>query len=72
MNLLLDRDTALRNGELAKLKEQLGACAAPLDPAGDSAMSGKFELACEHGTLKIDLILAPTSPPTLQKLEFSR
>ncbi len=71
MNVLLDRDAALRNGELANLKERLGTCAAPPDPASDTAMSGKFELACERGTLKIDLILAPTSPPTLQKLEFS-
>lgn len=72
LNFLLDRDAALRNGELAKLKEQLGTCTAPPDPTGDTAMSGKFELGCERGTLKIDLILAPTSPPTLQKLEFSR
>jgi D-alanyl-D-alanine-carboxypeptidase/D-alanyl-D-alanine-endopeptidase len=72
MNFFLDRDAGLRNADLAKLREKLGACGAPADPAAETAMSARFELACEHGTLKVDLILAPTSPPTLQKLEFSQ
>ena len=72
MNFPLDRDSTLRNADIAKLKAELGACAAPASPSSDTAMSGNFELACERGTLKISLTLAPTSPPTLQKLEFSR
>jgi serine-type D-Ala-D-Ala carboxypeptidase/endopeptidase len=72
MNFLMDRDAVLRNEDIAKLKAELGACAAPSSPSSDTAMSGSFELACERGTLKISLTLAPASPPTLQKLEFSK
>lgn len=72
MNFLMDRDPILRNADIAKLKAELGACAAPTSPSSDTALSGSFELACERGTLKISLTLAPTSLPTLQKLEFSK
>jgi CubicO group peptidase (beta-lactamase class C family) len=72
MNFLMDRDSLLRNADIAKLKTELGACAAPNSPSSDTAMSGNFELTCERGTLKVSLTLAPTAPPSLQKLEFSR
>ena len=72
MNFPLDRDSTLRNADIAKLKSELGACAAPTGASSDTAMSGNFELSCERGTLKISLTLAPTAPPTLQRLEFSR
>lgn len=72
MNFLLDKEAALRNEEIAKLKADLGACAAPVSPSSDTAMSGDFEFKCERGVLKVSLTLAPTTPPTLQKLEFSR
>jgi hypothetical protein len=72
MNFLMDRDSLLRNADIAKLKTELGACAAPTSPSSDTAMSGNFELSCERGTLKVSLTLAPTAPPSLQKLEFSR
>jgi hypothetical protein len=72
MNFFLDRDAALRNADIAQIKSKLGACHAPAVPTADSAMSGTFEFTCERGTLKINLILAPTPKPALQKLEFTQ
>ena len=72
MNFFLDRDAALRNADIAKLKAALGACRPPVAPGSDTAMSASFELPCERGTLKVNLILAPTVKPALQKLEFTQ
>ena len=71
MNFLMDRDAPLRNREIADLKQRLGACqpAAPAD--SDTAMSVTLSFACERGALKARVILAPTSPASLQTLEFT-
>jgi CubicO group peptidase (beta-lactamase class C family) len=72
MNLLLDRDATLRNAEIAALKAKTGACAAAPPYSADSAMGGTFELACERGKVKVTLLLAPTAPASLQRLEFAQ
>jgi CubicO group peptidase (beta-lactamase class C family) len=72
MNLLLDRDAKLRNAEIAELKEKTGACKASPPYSSDSAMGGTFELACERGTVKVTLLLAPTPRASLQRLEFAK
>jgi CubicO group peptidase (beta-lactamase class C family) len=74
MNFFLDRDAALRNADIAALKQKTGACAPPppASASADGALSGTFEFACEHGSIKVNLILAPTTPPALQKLEFTQ
>jgi hypothetical protein len=41
-----------------------------LDEA-DSAMSGAFTYPCERGRLRVHVLLAPTVPTKIQKLEFS-
>lgn len=66
MNFLLDRSAANWGAELAKLKDQVGACstAEPLAPMG--AMSTAFRLNCEKGKLDGNLLLAPTDPVTIQ------
>jgi D-alanyl-D-alanine-carboxypeptidase/D-alanyl-D-alanine-endopeptidase len=71
MNLLLDRSATLRNAEIAALKVTTGACAAAPPYSADSAMGGTFELACERGKLKATILLAPTTPASLQRLEFA-
>jgi hypothetical protein len=76
MNFFLDRDATLRDADIAALKQTTGACtppSAPAFPAGtsDGALSASLEFTCEHGTIKVNLILAPTAKPTLQKLEFT-
>jgi hypothetical protein len=72
MNLLLDRDATLRNAEIAALKQKSGACAAAPPYSADSATGGTFELACERGRVKLTLLLAPTTPASLQRLEFAQ
>ncbi|KTE41899.1 MULTISPECIES: serine hydrolase domain-containing protein [unclassified Sphingopyxis] len=70
MNFLMDRSAANWAAELAKLKDQLGACptAEPLAPMG--AMATAFRLNCEKGKLDGMLLLAPTTPVTIQALRL--
>jgi hypothetical protein len=72
MNFFLDRDAALRNADIAALRQKVGACTPPPSASADGAMSGTFEFTCERGGIKVNLILAPTATPTLQKLEFTQ
>jgi D-alanyl-D-alanine-carboxypeptidase/D-alanyl-D-alanine-endopeptidase len=71
VNFLPDREAALRNADIATLKRKVGACRAKPPYTSVSAMGGTFDLACERGKLKVTLLLAPTAPTTLQKLEFA-
>lgn len=71
MNVLLDRDAPHRNAELASLKARLGACRAPQPTRTDSAMSTVVNWTCERGALQARLLLAPTTPASLQTLDFS-
>lgn len=70
MNFLLDRSAANWAAELAKLKAAVGDCptAEPLTPTG--AMSANFRLNCTKGQLDGMLLLAPTTPATVQALRF--
>ncbi len=70
MNFLMDRSAENWAAELAKLKDQLGACpvAEPLAPMG--AMATAFRLNCEKGRLDGMLLLAPTTPVTIQALRL--
>ena len=70
MNFLMDRSAANWAAEFAELKEAVGECPAdePLAPMG--AMSTAFRLNCEKGKLDGVLLLAPTTPATVQALRF--
>ena len=70
MNLLLDRDAARRNTELAELKAKLGACRAADPIHSDSAMTTILTFPCERGALQAGVLLAPTTPMSMQRLEF--
>lgn len=71
MNVLLDRDAAHRNAEIAVLKARLGACRAAEPIVTDTATSATVRYPCERGTLQARLLLAPTTPASVQVLEFS-
>lgn len=71
MNVLLDRDAQRRNAEIAALKTKLGACRAANPIIADNAMSGILTFPCERGTLGVRVTLAPTTPASLQTMEFS-
>ena len=70
MNFLMDRSAANWAAEFAELKEAVGECPAdePLAPMG--AMSTAFRLNCDKGKLDGILLLAPTTPSTVQALRF--
>ncbi len=77
MNFFLDRDASLRNADIGALKEKTGACTVPaaptVTPTGpDGALAGTFEFTCERGSMKVNITLAPSSKPTLQKLEYTQ
>lgn len=70
MNFLMDRSAENWAAELAKLKAEVGECPTdePLAPIG--AMSTAFRLNCARGKLDGLLLLAPTTPATVQALRF--
>ena len=70
MNFLLDRSAENRAADLAKLKAEVGECPAaePLAPHG--ALSTAFRLNCARGAIDGVLLLAPTTPPTIQALRL--
>ncbi len=71
MNFLMDRSAENWARELARLKAETGGCetASPITPTG--MLSGTFTWTCARGTLRGQLLLAPTSPPTIQALRFN-
>lgn len=71
MNMLLDRDAAHRNADIAAVKAKLGACGAVEPFTSDTATSARVSYPCEKGKLQVRLLLAPTATPSLQVLEFS-
>jgi CubicO group peptidase (beta-lactamase class C family) len=68
-NFLLDRGADLRNSELAALRKTLGACK-PATPETDSALSTSVVYPCERGKLKVRIVLAPTTPVSVQTLDY--
>lgn len=70
MNFLLDRSAGNWAAELARLKSEVGACsdAEPLTPTG--ALSTGFRLKCDKGQIDGELLLAPTTPGTIQALRL--
>ncbi|WP_293361365.1 serine hydrolase domain-containing protein [Phenylobacterium sp.] len=70
MNMLLDRDAARRNADIAALKGKLGACRAADPIVADNAMSTVLSFPCDKGVLQARVILAPTAKPSMQTLEF--
>jgi hypothetical protein len=72
MNILLDRSADLRNAEIAALKSKLGSCSRVLDVRPTNAMNAIATFQCEQGTLRAGMLLAPTIPTTLQRLEFAQ
>lgn len=70
MNFLLDRSAENWAAEFARLKATVGECptAEPLAPIG--ALSTAFRLTCDKGRLDGTLLLAPTTPATIQALRL--
>lgn len=70
VNVLLDQDAEHRNSQIAKLKTTLGHCGAADPIKTGHPFAATITYPCEHGTLRVRVLLAPTSPALLQRLEF--
>lgn len=70
-NALLDHSVPRRNAEMGLYRELTGTCSSitPVEILHPGA--GRFSLACEHGTLGVAILLAPTPTPEIQYLEFT-
>ena len=70
MNFLLDRSADNWKAEFTRLKDEVGECpsAEPLAPTG--ALSTSFRFVCERGKLDGTMLLAPTTPATVQALRL--
>ena len=69
-NLLLDCSPDRWKRQLASLHQTLGDCLGTGVLEAGSAMSGAFTYPCERGRLRVYVLLAPTVPAKIQKLEF--
>jgi CubicO group peptidase (beta-lactamase class C family) len=71
MNFLMDRSRENWRAELARLRGEVGGCdtASAVSPTG--LLSGTFSWRCEHGRISGNLLLAPTTPATIQALRLS-
>ncbi len=70
MNFLLDRSEENWAREFARLKGETGACETNAPVTATGAMNGTFIWRCERATLQGQVLLAPTTPPTIQALRF--
>jgi len=70
-NMLMDHDAADWAAMIARVKAEVGECAAvePVTPV--SAMEGRFRWTCAHGRVSGRVQRAPTQALTIQALEFA-
>lgn len=72
MNFLMDRSAADWRSDLAALHAQLGACTGKGEPPRPTgALSSAFRWQCDKGMLDGTVLLAPTTPVTIQSLRFT-
>ncbi len=69
-NMLLDRAAPTWKLELTRLKTRLGTCRPTAELEATSAMAARFRWPCERGALIGTMLLAPTSPATIQQLRL--
>ena len=72
VNFLLDAPAAERQAEIAAVKADAGECTAASAVRAENWLRGQVNLQCAKGTVGAFFTLAPTTPPTLQHLEFRK
>lgn len=70
MNFLMDRSVENWRTVLEKLKADSGDCAHEAPPTATGALSANFSWTCDNGRIEGRLLLAPTTPVTLQAINF--
>jgi hypothetical protein len=71
MNFLLDRSEANWAAEFARLASQAGSCRTDAAIVPTGMLSGTFVWSCERGAINGTLLLAPTTPVTIQSLSLT-
>ncbi len=69
-NFLMDRSADNWAAEFVRLNRAVGACRTESPITATGALAGTFAWTCERGALNGTLLLAPTSPPTIQSVQF--
>lgn len=70
MNFVMDRSEENWRTVLDLLKTDAGACATDAPITATGALSGTFRWTCDKGVIDGRLLLAPTTPVTIQALNF--
>jgi D-alanyl-D-alanine-carboxypeptidase/D-alanyl-D-alanine-endopeptidase len=70
MNFLMDRSAENWRTVFGALKEDAGACAVDSPVTATGAMSGTFDWTCEKGRVTGRVLLAPTTPWSIQAINF--
>ena len=70
MNFLMDRSEENWRTVLDLLKTDAGACGTDAPITATGALSGTFRWTCDKGVVEGRLLLAPTTPVTIQALNF--
>ncbi len=71
-NLFLDMPASERRDAIERLKKDLGPCQAPGPVEPENLLRGRFRMTCERGHADAVFTLAPTMPPKVQSLRFTR
>ncbi|WP_225421168.1 serine hydrolase domain-containing protein [Sphingomonas parva] len=71
MNFLLDRSPENWARELTRVKGEVGECETGSAVTPTGALSGTFRWTCDKGVLEGQLLLAPTSPATIQAFRYT-
>jgi CubicO group peptidase (beta-lactamase class C family) len=70
MNFLLDRAADGWARDLAALRARAGTCDTQAPVTATGALAGGFVWSCEHGHIRGSLLLSPTVPPRIQRLQL--
>jgi serine-type D-Ala-D-Ala carboxypeptidase/endopeptidase len=66
MNFLMDRSATNWAKYLGELKAQTGECDSAIFVVSEGAMAGRFRWSCQNAWIEGQLLLAPTTPATVQ------
>ena len=69
-NFLMDRSAEGWRGDLAAIRARVGACDGEAPVHARGAMSARFRWHCERGIVEGEILLAPTRPTAIQKLQL--
>jgi CubicO group peptidase (beta-lactamase class C family) len=70
-NLFMDASLESRRRQLEAVRDKLGMCRPDGPFQAENALRGAWMMACERGTARVAVTLAPTMPPKVQSWEIA-